>query len=325
MSSAGGGRGVEHEGRGSRHHGGRHPDPDRRDDQCRRSDRAERSRGAHEAALVEDHDEGDDADRLSEAGVRQVDDRQPVAADDHAETEEEQQARSSQPLGEPGAHHPGDEEDRAAQQQRVDREPGGHHPPSRRAPVASPASWWAPTVEPAGDEGRRPPARRVAPLGGGTAAPARGSAARRAMTGDDTRSPAVEDFRRMTDDGAKAELHQRLRGVRAALLWKLEGLGDLDVRRPLTRSGTNLLGWSSTSPSPSPCTSVTSSGGPLPTGRRGGGTTTPGSSRARGPPPTRPVRRSSTATDGSGSTRTRPSRPWPSVRRDTCRGGHVQR
>ena len=62
------------------------------------------------------------------------------------------------------------------------------------------------------------------------------------MTGDDTRSPAVEDFRRVTDDGAKAELHQRLRGVRAALLWKLEGLGDLDVRRPLTRSGTNLLG-----------------------------------------------------------------------------------
>ena len=46
----------------------------------------------------------------------------------------------------------------------------------------------------------------------------------------------------MTDEGVKDELHRRLRGVRAAVLWKLEGLGEYDVRRPLTGTGTNLLG-----------------------------------------------------------------------------------
>ncbi|OQO93947.1 hypothetical protein B1813_05390 [Saccharomonospora piscinae] len=41
---------------------------------------------------------------------------------------------------------------------------------------------------------------------------------------------------------AKTVLHRYLRDGRAALLWKLEGLGDYDVRRPLTPTGTNLLG-----------------------------------------------------------------------------------
>lgn len=40
----------------------------------------------------------------------------------------------------------------------------------------------------------------------------------------------------------KAYLHERLRGVRAALLWKLDGLSDAEIRRPMTRTGTNLLG-----------------------------------------------------------------------------------
>jgi hypothetical protein len=46
----------------------------------------------------------------------------------------------------------------------------------------------------------------------------------------------------MIDTFAKEYLHSDLRDVRAALLWKLEGLSEYDVRRPLTRTGTNLLG-----------------------------------------------------------------------------------
>ncbi|MEU4741214.1 DinB family protein [Actinosynnema sp. NPDC023658] len=40
----------------------------------------------------------------------------------------------------------------------------------------------------------------------------------------------------------KSDLHRYLRFVREALLWKLDGLSDHDVRRPLTPTGTNLLG-----------------------------------------------------------------------------------
>ena len=42
----------------------------------------------------------------------------------------------------------------------------------------------------------------------------------------------------MIDDGAaKAHLHEHLRWVREALVWKLDGLSDAEVRRPLTASG----------------------------------------------------------------------------------------
>lgn len=40
----------------------------------------------------------------------------------------------------------------------------------------------------------------------------------------------------------KADLSRYLQAARDALLWKLEGLGEYDVRRPLTPTGTNLLG-----------------------------------------------------------------------------------
>ena len=40
----------------------------------------------------------------------------------------------------------------------------------------------------------------------------------------------------------KGDLHEYLRGARETLLWKLEGLGEYDIRRPLTPTGTNLLG-----------------------------------------------------------------------------------
>ncbi|MFE9566282.1 DinB family protein [Streptomyces sp. NPDC006487] len=44
------------------------------------------------------------------------------------------------------------------------------------------------------------------------------------------------------DPNPKAELHFYLQSAREALLWKLEGLSEYDARRPLTPTGTNLLG-----------------------------------------------------------------------------------
>ncbi|ARQ67609.1 DinB family protein [Streptomyces marincola] len=46
----------------------------------------------------------------------------------------------------------------------------------------------------------------------------------------------------MIDEFAKDSLHGRLRRDRKVLLWKLDGLSEYDVRRPLTATGTNLLG-----------------------------------------------------------------------------------
>jgi hypothetical protein len=40
----------------------------------------------------------------------------------------------------------------------------------------------------------------------------------------------------------KADLQRYLQAARDAMLWKLEGLSEYDVRRPLTPTGTNLLG-----------------------------------------------------------------------------------
>jgi uncharacterized damage-inducible protein DinB len=40
----------------------------------------------------------------------------------------------------------------------------------------------------------------------------------------------------------KTTLHRYLTQARDAVVWKLEGLGEYDVRRPLTPTGTNLLG-----------------------------------------------------------------------------------
>ncbi|MFI8348302.1 DinB family protein [Streptomyces sp. NPDC085596] len=46
----------------------------------------------------------------------------------------------------------------------------------------------------------------------------------------------------MTAPGPKADLLRYLRSAREALLWKLDGLSEYDARRPLTPTGTNLLG-----------------------------------------------------------------------------------
>lgn len=40
----------------------------------------------------------------------------------------------------------------------------------------------------------------------------------------------------------KHELHRKLREARAAILSKVDGVGEYDLRRPMTPTGTNLLG-----------------------------------------------------------------------------------
>lgn len=46
----------------------------------------------------------------------------------------------------------------------------------------------------------------------------------------------------MTTPDPKATLIDYLQGARDAMLWKLDGLSEYDVRRPMTPTGTNLLG-----------------------------------------------------------------------------------
>jgi uncharacterized damage-inducible protein DinB len=46
----------------------------------------------------------------------------------------------------------------------------------------------------------------------------------------------------MTGSDPKADLHRYLQAAREALLWKLDGLSEYDVRRPVVPTGTNLLG-----------------------------------------------------------------------------------
>ncbi|WP_432933963.1 DinB family protein [Microbispora sp. CA-135349] len=46
----------------------------------------------------------------------------------------------------------------------------------------------------------------------------------------------------MTTPGPKTDLHRYLQAARDAVLWKLDGLAEYDIRRPLTPTGTNLLG-----------------------------------------------------------------------------------
>ena len=46
----------------------------------------------------------------------------------------------------------------------------------------------------------------------------------------------------MSEGDEKQRLHWYLQNVRGVLLWKLEGLSDYDIRRPMTPTGTNLLG-----------------------------------------------------------------------------------
>lgn len=46
----------------------------------------------------------------------------------------------------------------------------------------------------------------------------------------------------MSGSDPKADLRRYLQSARDALLWKLDGLAEYDVRRPMVPTGTNLLG-----------------------------------------------------------------------------------
>jgi uncharacterized damage-inducible protein DinB len=46
----------------------------------------------------------------------------------------------------------------------------------------------------------------------------------------------------MSGDEKKADLQRYLTRAREGLVWKLDGLSDYDIRRPMVRTGTNLLG-----------------------------------------------------------------------------------
>jgi uncharacterized damage-inducible protein DinB len=46
----------------------------------------------------------------------------------------------------------------------------------------------------------------------------------------------------MTEPDPKADLHSYLQEGRDALVWKLDALSEYDIRRPVVRTGTNLLG-----------------------------------------------------------------------------------
>ena len=69
----------------------------------------------------------------------------------------------------------------------------------------------------------------------------------------------------MLDSDGRADLHRYLQDAREALLWKLEGLSEYDVRRPLVPSGTNLLGLVKHVTGSSSATSATPSAAPAPT------------------------------------------------------------
>ena len=56
------------------------------------------------------------------------------------------------------------------------------------------------------------------------------------------RGTVGDNMTAMDDDVVKAHLHQKLRAAREALAWKLDGLSEYDIRRPMTPTGTNLLG-----------------------------------------------------------------------------------
>jgi len=53
---------------------------------------------------------------------------------------------------------------------------------------------------------------------------------------------SVPDGRLSAMTDPKADLHRYLQAGREAMLWKLDGLSEYDIRRPMTPTGTNLLG-----------------------------------------------------------------------------------
>ena len=72
--------------------------------------------------------------------------------------------------------------------------------------------------------------------------PPHGRRLAKAVTGEQLRSCRDRLGDGMASLDVKAELHSYLRGARETLVWKLDGLSEYDIRRPLTPTGTNLLG-----------------------------------------------------------------------------------
>src|SRR5262249_30470822 len=55
-------------------------------------------------------------------------------------------------------------------------------------------------------------------------------------------SPPRREAGAMPESDPKADLHRYLDAARDALVWKLDGLSEYDIRRPMVPTGTNLLG-----------------------------------------------------------------------------------
>ena len=66
--------------------------------------------------------------------------------------------------------------------------------------------------------------------------------ARRAAVGYDRSGPQEAIALAIPMSDPKAELQSYLQGARNVLVWKLDGLSEYDIRRPMTPTGTNLLG-----------------------------------------------------------------------------------
>jgi hypothetical protein len=110
----------------------------------------------------------------------------------------------------------------------------------------------------------------------------------------------------MTKSEPKADLLLYLQSARDALLWKLDGLSEYDIRRPLTPTGTNLLGLvkhvTGVELGYLGATFERSSGEPMPWLDDDAEPI-----RTIGRPPTSLASRSSSVTAARGRTRTRPS------------------
>ena len=127
----------------------------------------------------------------------------------------------------------------------------------------------------------------------------------------------------MIDEFAKAYRHHELRVLREAKVWKLDGLSDYDDLRPITATGTNLLGLVKPMRHRMPGTPARSSVGIPPDWYRGATTRAPGRTNS-GPPSMTRAPTSWIPTGLLASTRTRRSTRYPSRRLDMCLPGHGQ-
>ena len=123
---------------------------------------------------------------------------------------------------------------------------------------------------------------------------------------------------------AKGDLHGYLQGARETLVWKLDGLGEYDIRRPLTPTGTNLLGLVKHSAG----TQLRYFGAVFdrPTAWRfRGRRAAPSPTRSSGPHLTKREMTLSPSTGAAGRSPTQRSPTCHSTRSDECRGGATSR